>query len=285
MKPRAEPPILDHPVVLDDVSFWYDNCLPRSTRISTELSEIGVEYFSARQIEADAYEWLQTFDLGTGDLVVVPTMSGALLFTALSRLQKSSQFQLGRATRSRHPLRSLIYDTPALLQQFQNDYLAATEKYTALIERCKSTGCVVRLFYCDTSTSLGWDAATFFEDYSWVENKSHLSLFNCTGKSLAISPGPGNEAKSARPSAYHVRLRGFDTVTVSSLALASRQTDGWKGLPRSVQPIARDLIHIVSAACADYPPIIGGESKRRRGEFFGSSSQTTTCSSVIPPNV
>lgn len=270
--PTNQRRIADRPLVIDDLSFWYDPDEHRSGRMFAELADMGAEYVSGPKIESQTFEWLGTYDFGPRDLVILPTMSGALLYSALCRLQTSRKFQLGSVTRSHHPIDTLVFDTPESLQRFRDEYGHATRLNESLLNRTELGSRVDRLFYCDVTTALGQDAAAFLEGHDWVSVRKHLSFYNCTGDALGLSPGSALESKVARPSGYHTRLRGFDAVRVSSLALASKRLDGRSQLPRSVQPFAGQLIGIVSAACNDFPPTRSIESSRRRSAFLYQSA-------------
>lgn len=164
-------------------------------------------------------------------VVILPLMSGALLWDAVSRVCDERDVPALLIPLSKHPFVTLSADDPQMLEASCSRYQSSSARLEILPEwfRRHWANGRKRVVMLDANTAAGRDAGLLRSLIErWIGRPVEFvfgTLINETTESLDMAPGWRSGAKFAKPDLYALRLVGSNTKYLSHLRFLTWQQE------------------------------------------------------------
>lgn len=215
-------------MVIDDAWPWYESSTARGKALRQRCQTLGCRYLDEADVVDLAVRMLRR-TLRADDVVVVPLMSGALVFRALELVRKELAIQVVIAPLSKHPFVTLSADSELDLRATCREYEQLSILFMTTKLRTFLSQQPRRLVLLDSSSAAGSDARLFFDrvaSWGWGSVETVFAvLVEAVGADDHFAPGPSRELKTCRPDAAALTAVGFDVVYTSHLRFLSRPFD------------------------------------------------------------
>lgn len=218
----------NNPLLVVDTSPWY-TVPPNYAAVARDLfAPLGYNVLDATTLVDAVSPWLQA-EIDSGDLIMLPLMSGALLRDAVDKVAAERHAEVLIVPSSKHPFVTLSADSDSELMESLRHYERTALGLDDTLRRLALSSKIRRVVFLDTNTARGKDAlllrrylGQFFDrDVAF----SFVVAINETTEQLAMAPGWRSGLKDSSPDVWGVRSIGHTTRYLSHMRFLADRED------------------------------------------------------------
>ncbi|MFI8933308.1 hypothetical protein ACIG3E_37285 [Streptomyces sp. NPDC053474] len=251
---------MHEPLLVIDSHPWYDTPRAYDAAVGAAFGALGFRVLGVEEIAANCDRLVKAV-LRSGDLVVLPLMSGALLAETVRRRAEALGAMVLALPLSRHPFVTLSADDQETLADSCAAYARSSSLWVRdfgkLLRRARHR--VERVVFLDSNSATGKDFVLFGERARRCLGASvplHFSvLISETAEDDAYGPGHRGGRKLRQPDSAALRLVGSNTKFLSHLRFLQRDMTDQIALVDGLRAALPDLTAYWDTVPADLQSI------------------------------